>query len=303
MQIRNAFYIKLGKGGEWEAESIQNGKMRLGWTGNPLADVNAGAWESIEGQLRAGQTHQGTATRDVNALQYIVEATDEDVWITFHASRLWWCRLANGPVEEDGISKFRRTAGPWQGRDTAGRRLSLAEIPGDISQLQGFRGTVCRVKAAATLGRLLRAETSPHHAAVTNARDRLAKELSVAIQSLHWKDFETLVDLLFRDAGWRRLGVLGETMKDADLELEEPITGDRYQVQIKSKAGHGDFAKSRDQFTGQGFRKLFFVVHTPEDESLSKEKRTDSVEVILPERLAEMIGNAGLVGWVLSKIR
>ena len=63
---------------------------------------------------------------------------------------------------------------------------------------------------------------------------------------MHWKDFETLVDLLFRQAGWRRLSVLGETMKYADLELEEPITMERYQVQIKSAADLGDFARYRD---------------------------------------------------------
>ena len=169
--------------------------------------------------------------------------------------------------------------------------------------MQGFRGTVCRVKAFDALERLLRGESSPAHVAVTDALETLNREVGVAIRSLHWKDFETLIDLLFRNAGWRRLSMLGETMKFADLELQEPITGERYQVQVKSKAGLNDFVKYRDQFTGQGFRKLYFVVHTPTDERLSKEKSTDFVEVILPDRLAGMIVDAGLVNWVLTKIR
>lgn len=237
MKIRNAYYIKLGKGGEWEADSIHAGILRLGWSANSLTDVNAGAWGAIEQQLRASQPHKGTATRDVNALREIVASTADDIWITFHASRLWWCRLDEGPVEEDSISKFRRTAGGWRDSDVNGRKLLIADIPGDISQLQGFRGTVCKVKAAAGLRRLLDGESSPPYLAVSAALSSLEREVSAAIQALHWKDFETLVDLLFRQAGWRRLSVLG------------------------------------------------------------------AVELILPERLGRMIVNAGLVNWVLAKIR
>lgn len=59
------------------------------------------------------------------------------------------------------------------------------------------------------------------------ARTALIDEVQGALRELHWKDFETLVDLLFRQAGWRRLSMLGETMKYADLELEEPINHER----------------------------------------------------------------------------
>jgi hypothetical protein len=138
--------------------------------------------------------------------------------------------------------------------------------------------------------------------AVSAAVDSLGKQVSSAIQSLHWKDFETLVDLIFRQAGWRRLSVLGGTMKFADLELEEPITGDRYQIQIKSSAGAPEFKAYRDEFAGQGFRKLFFVVHSPQP-SLTDDLASESVEIIRPDRLGRMIVNAGLVGWVLAKIR
>ncbi len=302
MQIRNAYYIKLGKGGEWEEDSIKGGLLRLGWRANPLADINARAWGAIEEQLRASQPHQGTATRDGNALREIVASSVDDVWITFHDSRLWWCRLADGPVEEDTVSKFRRTLDGWKDSDTSGHRLLIAGIPGDISQLQGFRGTVCRVKASDALRRLLHGERSPAFQAVSAAADTLAREVSTAIRSLHWKDFETLVDLLFRQAGWRRLSVLGETMKYADLELEEPITGERYQVQIKSAAGAPDFQAYRDQFAGKGFRKLFFVVHTPHP-GLTEDLASDTVELILPDRLGRMIVDAGLVRWLLAKVQ
>jgi hypothetical protein len=302
IQLRRAFYIKLGRGGAWEADSLANHIMRIGWPGSALADINSHNWDVIERKLRAELPHQGTATRDSNALREIVVSTEEDVWITFHRSRLWWCRLAGGPVEEDDVSKFRRVLGRWSDRDTNGRVLVIAGIPGLLSQLQGFRGTVCAVRATDSLRRLLNAQSSVPHRAVTRAREALVEAVQTGLTELHWKDFETLVDLVFRQAGWRRLSVLGETMKYADLELEEPITMERYQVQIKSAADVGDFVRYRDQFESQGFRKLFFVVHTP-SEKLAQQESSSAVELILPIRLSAMVVDAGLVSWILTKIR
>lgn len=31
IDFRNAYYIKLGRGGMWEADSIESGKLRLGF--------------------------------------------------------------------------------------------------------------------------------------------------------------------------------------------------------------------------------------------------------------------------------
>ena len=97
--LRRAFYIKLGRGGLWEADSLANNIMRIGWTDSPLADINSQNWDAIEHKLRANLSHQGTATRDYNALKEIVASNEEDVWITFQKSRLWWCRLSEGPLK------------------------------------------------------------------------------------------------------------------------------------------------------------------------------------------------------------
>jgi hypothetical protein len=52
MELVNVFYIKLGRGGEWEADAIGSGKLRFGWREQSLKDINAGKWELIEQQLR-----------------------------------------------------------------------------------------------------------------------------------------------------------------------------------------------------------------------------------------------------------
>jgi hypothetical protein len=215
--IKNAFFVKLGRGGQWEKDSVERGLMRIGWKDIRLAEINAGSWKDIERQIRQGIKDAGAAKRDLNALRVAVESTAEDVWITFYAGCLWWCRLAPSAIEEDATSKFRRTAGGWNDCDVSGSRLQIANIPGVLSQLQGFRGVICRVGEALRLRRLLSAEPSAAYKGVMQARVTLSNEVRSALGELHWKDFETLVDLLFRQAGWRRLSVSGETMKFADL--------------------------------------------------------------------------------------
>jgi hypothetical protein len=41
---------------------------------------------------------------------------------------------------------------------------------------------------------------------VEQAMFNLKTKLTFLIQNLQWKDFETLVDLIFRQAGWQRVG-------------------------------------------------------------------------------------------------
>jgi hypothetical protein len=309
-----AFYIKLGKGGRWASDAIATSRLRLGWQDIPLAEIHAGEWKRIRAQLAKGHKHKGTVTTDTRRLRDIATSGPADVWITFHGSRLWWGRVADGSVEEDEVSKFRRLVDGWHDTNLKGEPLVTGRIPGVIAQLQSFRGTVCSVEKREVLRRLIAGETSPEWIAVAAARDALVAKLQAAITHLHWKDFETLVDLVFRDAGWRRRSVLGETMKFADLELEEPITGDAYQVQVKSSADLTDFDQYAAGFRSQqrrDFRRLYFVVHSPSpnlaDRASGQGRQATEddglVELILPPRLSRMVVDAGLVSWVLDKIR
>jgi hypothetical protein len=299
--IRNAYFIKLGEGGKWELDSIRREIARIGWTNVPLEDITSRNWDEIKRLVDDEIKDKGAATRDLKALQRFVESTPEDVWITFHKSCLWWCRL-EGPVEKDDESKFRRTIGPWCNKDVDGKDLSEADLPGELSKVQSFRGTVCEAPKD-DLSRVLNCEFSKEHTAVESAANDLVSAVEKALVHLHWKDFETLVDLIFHNAGWRRLSILGESMQYADMVLEEPITGDRYQVQVKSEADVNDLHKYSGGFNGKGaFRKLFFVVHSPKPD-LAEQKSTKEIEIVLPKRLAQMVVGAGLTTWLLGRCR
>jgi hypothetical protein len=111
-----AFYVKLGLGGVWAPESIETGKVRIGWKKQSIDDINAGRWDVIKEQLDASAEQAGkppqVATTDLHGLRNIAESGPDDVWVTFHQAKLWWAQLI-GPVEQDEISKFRRTVRPW----------------------------------------------------------------------------------------------------------------------------------------------------------------------------------------------
>jgi len=92
-------------------------------------------------------------------------------------------------------------------------------------------------------------------------------------------------------------------MKYVDLELEEPITRDQYQVQVKSVADLPEFKKYAERFAPGGYRKLYFVVHTPTRGLVEGSVGNPNVELVPPRRLAEMAIDLGLVNWLLHKLK
>jgi len=303
VKFNDAFYIKLGRGGKYEPDSIKTGKLRLGWSQQTIEDINSCKWKLIERQLRKELKDKppGVATRDLNGLKIIAGSKPEDIWITFHEAKLWWTHLIGAPVEQDSMSKFRTTQ-PWSDKVVNGRLLILNDLPGKIAQLQGFRGTVCRVQYTDLLKRTLNGTLSPLATDIKKQRSDLAQSLTKAIKELHWKDFETLVDLVFRNAGLIRVSVLGQHAKAYDLELREPLTGERYVVQVKSQAKLSDLLSTANNFSADDYRRVYFVVHTPAPDLKGVPDIPDHVEIISPQRLAELALDAGLVKWLEDKV-
>lgn len=304
ISFNNAYYIKLGRGGIWEEDSIASGKLRLGWHETTLDDVNKQDWKTIRRKIRKELKGKppGVVTADLNALRRIAESDSNDVWVTFHQNKLWWTRLAPGKVKEDNLSKFRTTAQSWSDRSLSGELLAVSNLPGRLCQLQGYRATVCRVNYPDLLLRALNGTKSEVAAAVRECRAILAQRLTEAIRELHWKDFETLVDLVFRAAGWIRVSVLGQHAKGLDLELIEPIMQDRYIVQVKSSAGLKEVLSTAKLFSRHEYRRIFFVVHTPQANLTGATKVPKHVVLVPPERLAVLAADAGLAGWIEDKV-
>jgi len=300
---KRAYYVKLGEKGKWERSSVAENIIRIGWKKQTLEAINSGNWQVIQKELQESSTHKGTATKDLNALKLICKSTSEDIWITFHNNQLWWCKVKDPEVYMDETSKYRKVE-KWHCQDVCGRPLFAAQIPGRIAKLQGFRGTICKVKEVNELISLINCQSSPEYVAISDAKKILYEHIVSGLRRLHWKDFETLADLLFSSAGWKRISILGQNMKYSDIELEDPINKEMYQVQVKSKATLQEFQAYSRKFDGNKYRKLFFVVHTPEPKLAEISTNSDSpIQLVLPTRLAEMIVEQGILNWLMNKIR
>src|ERR1700737_484042 len=83
------------------------------------------------------------------------------------------------------------------------------------------------------------------------------------IRQLDWRDFETLVDLIFARGGWQRSSVLGKDQADGDPILTQPPIGETAWAQIKSGTSQAEL----DEYLGRCGRagswdRFFFVCHS-----------------------------------------
>ena len=160
-------------------------------------------------------------------------------------------------------SRYRRTIGPWRNADVARAPLAMHTLSTRLTQIAAYRGTICAVGEEAYLVGRLNAMPQPAVARVIAARTELADAIAGLIPLLHWAEFELLVDLLFTRSGWRRVTVLGGTMKDIDLLVEQPVTGERIAVQVKSKATQAVLDACAEAHAANGLAdRFYFVCHS-----------------------------------------
>ncbi len=312
VKFENAYYIKLGAKGGWAEKSINNGIVRIGWKDVSLDDIINGNWDNIKKVIKKDYDDRGKksgTTNDYNALKLFCDATEHDVFITFHKGMMYWCNLADSPVEKDDTSKFRKTKNGWSCKPLNGSSKSLNsnDISGRISKTQAFQGTLCRYKdtqqdnEVEIINRIINGSQNPNVEEIKKFKYEICKLTIELLQHLHWKDCEILSDLIFIQSGWRRVSMQGGSMEFTDMEYFDPINNEKYAVQIKSGASKKDFEKYERDFSNRGFRKLFFVVFNPEN-SLDKVKneRRD-IEILSGDKLAALIFDLGLLEWVLNK--
>ena len=293
-------YIKLGEGGAWEKECIEQGLLQFGTdSGNPetLQWAAEGRWSELAASWRAVKS-QGTATRFTNETRFYFEAGPEDLWITFVGERFYWGFLVPGvpkPIQPD-LSSVRKVRGGWRCVDRDGKPLLKSNLPGSITSLAAYRGTSCSVKAAAHVVRRINAELSEEVRRAETVRSELIHSLVPLIRRLGPRDFEVLVELIFGASGWRRIDSTGGTRKLLDLDLELPSTGERAFVQVKARTSQAEFEAYAQQRKDGVFNRMFYVYHTG-----TVTTDDEAITLIEATRLARMTLDAGLTDWVIRK--
>lgn len=122
------------------------------------------------------------------------------------------------------------------------------------------------------------------------------------IRQLDWRDFETLVDLIFARGGWQRSSVLGKDQVDVDLILAQPTIGETAWVQIKSKTSQAELNDYLGRFRRDGScDRFFFVCHSASGAlSLPTEP---GLHLWSDGRLSEAAIDAGLYSWLIDRSR
>jgi hypothetical protein len=91
---------------------------------------------------------------------------------------------------------------------------------------------------------------------------------------------------------------VGGPQKTLDLDLMLPSTGHRAFVQVKSKTTSTELAEYVAQLDQHdSYDWMFYVFHSGKAET-----DDERVIVIGPDRLPEMVVDAGLVNWLVHKV-
>jgi hypothetical protein len=293
-------YIKLGEHGRWEQECIKSGTIRMGF-GTAQSErfglCLTGQWSKVAESFVAEGKDKGTATRFANELRLFFDDDGSVLWITFVGERLYWGLLdLTAPVADvNGVS--RSVHGGWRWADVYGDPLTKDRLSGALTKLAAYRGTSCDVDVADYVIRRINGRKTPEIERAMAASSEMKSATLDLLRLLTPQDFELLVDLVFSTSGWRRVGLVGKTQKTLDLDLTLPSTGERAFVQVKSKTTSAELAAYVSKIQEGTYDKMFFVFHSGEAETLDKR-----VTVLGPERLADLLMDAGLNNWLIRKV-
>ena len=299
-------YIKLGQKGCWEARSLAEDRVYWGVPSDPVHEAAQGDWNAADARYREQIKDKAAATSALRELKEFFTLDAGTLWITFAQDRMWWAfsapaEAAPGPLADGAPTAFRRTLAPWQSCDITGRPLQQADLSTKLTRLAGYRRSLCTVEHADYALRRINGETEPGVVLVEQQRAGLIAAVAGLIQSLHWRDFEVLAELIFTSSGWRRISPLGGTMKDLDMLLEQPLTGERIGVQVKSSIDQSTANRCFAAFAQSLAADRFFLVHHTGKASLTAAEQGRPFTLWGCEELAARAVDAGLTGWIAAR--
>ncbi len=302
-----ARYIKLGKNGRWATDALKEGIIPFGYSAVDHNNCLADEWDHVRHQLVAmGRTANGVG-QGLRELKDFYGLPDDTLWVTIANGHLWWA-FAEGPVHgiadagSDGPSRYRQTRAGWCKTSLTGDPLSLRSLSSALTRTASYQMTICTISHEDYLLRRIRGEADPLHA---EAIDLRAKMLDIGlrmIRQLDWRDFETLVDLIFARGGWQRSSVLGKDQADVDLILTQPTIGETAWVQIKSKTTQAELNDYLGRFRRDGsYDRFFFVCHSAAGTlSLPPER---GLHLWSDSGLSQAAIDAGLYSWLTDRSR
>ncbi len=302
-------YVKNGAGGRWWGTAKARGEIHAGWMSVPRELLRAADLDAIKPVLKKWWDGRRGATQDFNALSALLDRPSQHLWVTFEDRRLWWCTVLDEiSVSSEGETKehgnfWLKCARPWSDRSFDGsRHLAISELPGVVTSVAGFRGTVCEPRASEEILRIIRNEADPDAQAATQARRSYEDAILKLVPRLGPKDFEVLVDLILSRTGWARVATVGGVAEDIDIEVENASSGETAFVQVKSRADQATLDRYVSIFSGQRdhYDRMIFAVHTCSG-TLAPPQGLP-VQLWTGRKVAELVVKHGLGDWVALRV-
>jgi Restriction endonuclease len=300
-------YIKLGENGKWATKALEQGIIPFGYRSVDHGSCVAGNWDEVRRQLVGmGRTVRG-ASQGLRELKEFYGLPDNTLWVTMADGHFWWAFAEDSvvgiePGNSDEPARYRRTRGGWSKTSLIGEPLTVRSLSSALTRTASYQMTICAIKHADYLLRRIRDEPDPVHALATALRSEMREICLRMIRQLDWRDFETLVDLIFARGGWQRSSVLGKDQADVDLILRQSTIGETAWVQIKSGTSQAELDDYVGRFRRDGScDRFFFVCHSPAGAlSMPGQPR---LHLWAAERLSDAAIDAGLFDWLIDRTR
>src|SRR3989338_1233931 len=296
---KDVFYIKLGRGGEYADECIKEGIVKVGFGNVPLRAIEEENWGEILNIFSV------TPTSFTEQIKKFALADERTLWITFHSDKLWWCFAKKLITENLDKTKYKNTVSGWSSKNVKGEELLSGNLSGALTAIQRFQGTICGVREASYVVKKINAEELPEVGTAEKDFSQLAKSVGALIKRLGPKDFELLIDLIFRGMGCQRIGVVGGVQKTKDIELFSPVIGERYLVQVKSRTNLKQYQEYLERFSElTNYSRYYYVYHTATDKKLEAYQGNEEDASIIwrLSDIAKYTIDAGLLPWLINKV-
>ena len=194
-------YVKNGPGGRWWKVAKTNEQIHLGWKNVAHELLLNPDFAKIKAEYYAAG--QGTM-QDFNALRDLLDSPSKHLWMTFEDGYMWWCTVrdcATVNPNGEGLTEghFWLTCDrAWSNRTIGGKLLAISDLPGTVTTVAGFRGTICQPKYWQTILRIIQDQKDPEATLAAEARSHYEEAVYGLVTKLTWQDFEQLIDLILR---------------------------------------------------------------------------------------------------------
>lgn len=304
-------FIRLGQSGSWAEDCFRDGIIRLGFSsGTPemLELAKKCKWEQVKNYWLAKDHSPQVASSYTNQMRAFFEDDGSTLWITIRNQYLYYGIAQAGvpiPYDKDPdkskLSSFKKMSqSGWKNRDVNGKFLTIDKLSGRLTKVGGFQGTICSIKepVANYLKLRIQGKINPAIEKTETLKLALQKQIIGLVRDLTWHDFETLVELIFSNSGWRRVAKTGGSKELVDIELENPITKDSAFVQVKSSTTQKQFDSYVNKMKASPYTRMFYVYHTGQAALLTDE---ENISVFNVDQISELVLSNGLIDWVIDR--